>query len=86
MARVGRSLSLWVTEAGIFKDEDTSRGRKAGRIAADIDPADAAALVIAASDGLQVQWLLDPGAVDVGRSLSILERLFPLGAELGTSA
>ena len=61
-------------------------GQQAGRIAADIDPADAAALVIAASDGLQVQWLLDPGAVDVGRSLSILERLFPLGAEPGTPA
>jgi AcrR family transcriptional regulator len=61
-------------------------GQQAGRIAADIDPADAAALVIAASDGLQVQWLLDPGTVDVGRSLSILERLFPLGAEPGTPA
>jgi AcrR family transcriptional regulator len=61
-------------------------GQQAGRIAADIDPADAAALVIAASDGLQVQWLLDPGTVDVGRSLSILERLFPLRAGPGTPA
>jgi AcrR family transcriptional regulator len=52
-------------------------GQQAGRIAADIDPLDAAALVIAASDGLQIQWLLDPEAVDVARSLSILERLFP---------
>lgn len=52
-------------------------GQRAGRIAPDIDPRDAAALVIAASDGLQIQWLLDPGAVDVGRSLSILERLLP---------
>ena len=52
-------------------------GQRAGRIAADIDPADAAALVIAASDGLQIQWLLDPETVDVGRSLSILERLLP---------
>lgn len=52
-------------------------GQQAGRIAADIDPMDAAALVIAASDGLQIQWLLDPGAVDVERSLSILERLLP---------
>jgi AcrR family transcriptional regulator len=51
--------------------------QQAGRIAADIDPLDAAALVIAASDGLQLQWLLDPGTVDVGRSLSILERLLP---------
>jgi hypothetical protein len=38
---------------------------------------DAAALVIAASDGLQIQWLLDPDAVDVGRSLAILDRLLP---------
>jgi AcrR family transcriptional regulator len=52
-------------------------GQQAGRIAADISPLDAAALVIAASDGLQIQWLLDPEAVDVGRSLSIIERLLP---------
>jgi AcrR family transcriptional regulator len=58
-------------------------GQQAGRIAADIDPLDAAALVIAASDGLQIQWLLDPDAVDVGRSLSILERLLPRGAAPG---
>lgn len=55
-------------------------GQQAGRIAGDIDPVDAAALVIAASDGLQIQWLLDPGAVDVSRSLSILERLLPRGS------
>ena len=52
-------------------------GQQAGRMAADIDSQDAAALVIAASDGLQIQWLLDPDVVDVGRSLSILERLLP---------
>jgi AcrR family transcriptional regulator len=40
-----------------------------------IEPLDAAALVIAASDGLQIQWLLDPDEVDVGRSLAILDRL-----------
>ena len=45
------------------------------RLAGGIDPRDAAALVIAASDGLQIQWLLDPEAVDVGRSLSMLEGL-----------
>jgi AcrR family transcriptional regulator len=58
-------------------------GQQAGRVAADIDPLDAAALVIAASDGLQIQWLLDPDTVDVGRSLSILERLLPGGAAPG---
>jgi AcrR family transcriptional regulator len=49
--------------------------QQAGRVAGGIDPHDAAALVIAASDGLQIQWLLDPDEVDVGRSLSSLERL-----------
>jgi AcrR family transcriptional regulator len=62
------------------------RAALAERIAADaagqdgpagFDPMDAAALVIAASDGLQIQWLLDPDAVDVGRSLSLLDRLLP---------
>ena len=48
-----------------------------GQPAAGIDPMDAAALVIAASDGLQIQWLLDPDGVDVGRSLAILDRLLP---------
>ena len=48
-----------------------------GQPAPGIDPMDAAALVIAASDGLQIQWLLDPDAVDVGRSLAILDRLLP---------
>ena len=52
-------------------------GQAFGRIAADIDATDAAALVIAASDGLQVQWLLDPDAVDVGRSLKLLARILP---------
>ncbi|MFY9935090.1 MAG: TetR/AcrR family transcriptional regulator [Streptosporangiaceae bacterium] len=61
-------------------------GQRAGRIAADIDPVDAAALVIAASDGLQIQWLLDPDAVDVGRSLSLLERLLPRDPGPGQTA
>ena len=55
-------------------------GQRAGRVAPDVDPLDAAALVIAASDGLQIQWLLDPDAVDIGRSLSILEQLLPRGS------
>jgi AcrR family transcriptional regulator len=54
-------------------------GQRAGRVAPDIDPLDAAALVIAASDGLQIQWLLDPDTVDIGRSLSVLERLLARG-------
>jgi AcrR family transcriptional regulator len=45
-----------------------------GRIRTDISPEAAAALIIAASDGLQTQWLLDPD-VDIERSLSLLESL-----------
>ena len=52
-------------------------GQRTGVIAADLDPDDAASLVVAASDGLQLQWLLDPDAVDVGRALALLERLLP---------
>ena len=57
--------------------------RDAARALFGADPVDAAALVIAASDGLQIQWLLDPDAVDVGRSLSMLERLVPRGPAPG---
>lgn len=42
-----------------------------------IDPDDAAALVAAASDGLQLQWLLHPDEVDIRRSLALLERVLP---------
>jgi AcrR family transcriptional regulator len=45
-----------------------------GRIRADVDADAVAALVIAASDGLQTQWLLDP-AVDQDAALTLLEDL-----------
>ena len=48
--------------------------QKAGRIRPDIAPVAAAALIIAASDGLQTQWLLDP-EVDIEKSLQLLEGL-----------
>ncbi|MBT1610264.1 TetR/AcrR family transcriptional regulator [Curtobacterium poinsettiae] len=48
-----------------------------GRIRTDLDPVDLASLSIAASDGLQVQWLLDPDAVDGERVLRLLEQLVP---------
>ncbi|GAA2240956.1 TetR/AcrR family transcriptional regulator [Promicromonospora sukumoe] len=64
--------------------ERVRAGQASGAIPADIDPSDAAALVAAASDGLQLQWLLDPDAVDVRRSLELLERLLP-GSERDAS-
>jgi AcrR family transcriptional regulator len=49
--------------------------QRAGRIRADVDATDLASLAIAASDGLQVQWLLDPETVDSERILRLLESL-----------
>ena len=49
--------------------------QRAGRMPGDIDPQAAASLVIAASDGLQIQWLLDP-SIDITRSLALLEGIF----------
>lgn len=46
----------------------------AGRMRDDVDPDEVAALVIAASDGLQSQWLLDPD-LDHARILGLLDRL-----------
>jgi len=51
--------------------------QEAGRIDPSVDADDLAALAIAASDGIQVQWLLDPDAVDGERVLALLERLVP---------
>lgn len=45
-----------------------------GRIRTDVEPDQVAALVIAASDGLQTQWLLDPDVDQVG-TLAMLDRL-----------
>ena len=44
------------------------------RIRRDVDADQVAALVIAASDGLQTQWLLDPDVDQVG-ALALLDRL-----------
>jgi len=49
-------------------------GQEQGTIRRGIEPAAMAALVIAASDGLQIQWLLEP-SVDIARSLELLETI-----------
>ncbi len=54
---------------------DQIRSRQVdGRIRADLDAELVAALVIAASDGLQTQWLLEPEVDQVG-ALALLDRL-----------
>jgi len=57
-----------------FLTERIAAEQRAGRVRRDIAPEAAAALIIAASDGLQTQWLLDPG-VDIEKSLELLEGL-----------
>jgi AcrR family transcriptional regulator len=49
-------------------------GQEAGTMRGDIGAEAMAALVIAASDGLQTQWLLEP-EVDIAKSLLLLERI-----------
>ena len=65
--------------------DQVRRQQADGRIRSDLDADQVAALVIAASDGLQTQWLLDPDVDQVG-ALALLERLLgdvpaPQGAE-----
>jgi len=50
------------------------RNQAAGTIRPDVDPETVASLVIAASDGLQTQWMLDP-AVGHTAALELLDRL-----------
>ncbi|GAA1960130.1 TetR/AcrR family transcriptional regulator [Microbacterium deminutum] len=50
------------------------QNQSAGRIRADLDPEAIAALVIAASDGLQAQWMLDPDAPQ-DAALTLLDAL-----------
>lgn len=54
--------------------ERIRRNQREGTIRADLDAELVAALVIAASDGLQTQWLLDD-AVDHEAALAMLEQL-----------
>jgi AcrR family transcriptional regulator len=47
--------------------------QRQGRLAADVDARSLATLILAVFDGLQLQWLLDPGEVDM---VGTLARLF----------
>lgn len=45
------------------------QARSDGRVRADVDPVAVAREVLATLDGLHLQWLLDPGEVDLGPAL-----------------
>jgi len=46
----------------------------AGTVRTDVDPDQMAAIIVAASDGLQIQWLLDP-TIELERTLGVLGTL-----------
>jgi AcrR family transcriptional regulator len=52
--------------------EDVRRQQERGELWDELDPDAVAALLIAAADGLQIQWLLDPDGVDMGTRLQEL--------------
>lgn len=54
---------------------DIRRKQESGELPDSLDPQSAASLVIAAADGLQLQWLLDPDQVDMGAMLEQLTSL-----------
>ncbi len=66
--------------------ERVRHNQRTGRIRGDVDPDAVAALVIAASDGLQTQWLLDADAPQ-DAALRLLEQLLspPDAAAPGTA-
>ncbi|WP_017624090.1 TetR/AcrR family transcriptional regulator [Nocardiopsis chromatogenes] len=57
------------------------RDRHGDRLPSGVAPGDAAALLIAAMDGLQTQWLHDPEAVDMPRLVSTLADVLQSPAE-----
>jgi AcrR family transcriptional regulator len=61
--------------------EQVRAGQARGEVRRDLDAEQVAALVVAASDGLQTQWLLD-GRVDHVGTLAMLDRLLSGVAEV----
>ena len=51
---------------------DVRDHQERGELRPDLDADDVASLLVAAADGLQLQWLLDPSSVDMGERLSRL--------------
>lgn len=54
---------------------DIEQRQSRGEVSRELDPEDLASLMVAAADGLQLQWLLQPDKVDMPRRLSALWQL-----------
>lgn len=52
--------------------DDVRAHQAAGDLSADLDPDGVASLLVAAADGLQIQWLLNPDSVDMGERFRAL--------------
>ena len=61
---------------------DLSRRQASGELPDDLDATAVASLLVAAADGLQVQWLLKPDGFDMGDRLELLSRILPDGTRL----
>ena len=55
--------------------DDVRRRQASHEMPADLDAEDVASLLVAVSDGLQLQWLLQPDKVDMSRRLDVLWQL-----------
>ena len=55
--------------------ESLCQQKLSGEFADDLDETAVASLLVAAADGLQVQWLLDPEGFDMGERLELLLRI-----------
>lgn len=66
---------FFVERYGWLRDEvaaDIRQHQARGELSPDLDADDVASLLIAVADGLQLQWLLEPDKVDMGRLISLL--------------
>lgn len=84
MVLFGESISRSHPSHAYFKERYTrarailkhhlDNARRGGYLRKDVDTAGLAAVLLAAMDGLQLQWLLDPAAVDMVESFSVLTK------------
>jgi TetR/AcrR family transcriptional regulator, transcriptional repressor of aconitase len=66
-------IERYTSIRGILRDLLTA-AQRSGEVRADIDPEDAAMVVLAVADGLSTQWMLDR-RVELQRGIQLLEKL-----------
>jgi AcrR family transcriptional regulator len=65
--------------------EALDEAQELGEVAVDVDTATTARVIVATMDGLQLQWLLEPGSVDMARATEVaITRL--IGRDLPAAA